>query len=105
MGTFNASRELPVWIGGLTGLFVLMTVLLWFKRNPSADTATTPPESAILNAANLLFFQLFAAAFIACTLLQDFNTVFFPTFYIPLSAKYVMAIGASLPGYILKRRG
>jgi hypothetical protein len=43
--------------------------------------------------------------FMGCTLLQDFTTVFFPSFHIPLSAKYVMAVCASLPGYLLKRRG
>jgi len=105
MGTFNASRELPVWIGGLIGLFIVMTVLLWFKRNSSTDAATMPQEVTILNPAKLVFFQLFAAIFITCALLQDFTTVFFPPFYIPLSAKYVMAIVASLPTYILKRRG
>ena len=105
MGTFNASRELPVWIGGLIGLFILMTVLLWFKRNSSMDIAKTPPEALVTNPANLVFFQSFAATFIACALLQDLSTVFFPSFYIPLSAKYVMAFCASLPAYILKRRG
>ena len=86
-------------------MFVLMTILLLFKRNPSTDAATTPQKVSIVNPGNLVFFQLFSATFIACTLLQDFTTVFFPSFYIPLSAKYVMAICASLPGYILKRRG
>ena len=98
-------RELPVWVGGLTGLFVFITILSWFRRNPSADDATTPREVTIMRPENLVFFQLFAATFIACALFQDFTTVFFPSFYIPLSAKYFMAICASLPRYILSRRG
>jgi hypothetical protein len=104
MGTFIAAREIPVWVGGLIGLFVMITIMSWFKRKPLTEAATTPQEEPINNPAHLVYFQLFATIFIAGALLQDFTTVFFPSFYIPLSAKYLMALCASLPMYISKRR-
>ncbi|MFM8331360.1 MAG: hypothetical protein ACKN9T_06700 [Candidatus Methylumidiphilus sp.] len=104
MNAIDMSRELPVWIGGLGGLFVMTTILMWFKRSPSAD-APRPQAPATINPETALFFQVFAATFIACALLQDFTLVFLPAFPIPLSAKYVMALCASLPAYLLRRRG
>jgi hypothetical protein len=83
----------------------MITMMLWFKRKASTGETKTPQAVSIIKPEGLMFFQVFAATFIACALLQDFTTVFFPSFYIPLSAKYVMAICASLPGYVLKRRG
>jgi hypothetical protein len=105
MGTFDASRELPVWIGGLLGLLVIMFILWCFKRKFTPDAVPTNPEQAAPNQGRLAFFQVFASTFIACALIQDLSALWFDSFRIPVSAKYVIAICAALPRYILIRRG
>ena len=87
MTAFDASRELPVWIGGVAGAFVTMAVAFWrFRRRAHTDTTTIPRSVTTTNPATAVFFHTFASAFIGCALLQDFCTVFFPSFYVPLSA-------------------